>query len=72
MTEPKKHHIAIYNDKEVVIDYVKDPKMEFHIACMRVQDNLPRGGVGFVVAPNGARYEITEGKRTVKLVLAAR
>ena len=62
------HHIAIYNGKEVLIDYVSDPKREFQIACYRVRDNIPNGAVGYVLTPDGKKYEISTTSRKAKLV----
>lgn len=57
------HHIAIYNGKEVIIDYVADPKREFAVAAMRVQDNLKAGQSGYVKTPKGETFIITYGKK---------
>ncbi len=65
--ENSKNHIAVYNGKEVVIDYV-DPKNEFKRACQRIQDNIKAGDKGFVITPDGLKYEISSGSRKAKLV----
>lgn len=54
------HHISSYNGKLVVMDYVKDPKMEFHIAAMRILDN---GFEGHVITPKGEVFQILKSKR---------
>ena len=66
--KPKKHHIAVYGGKRVVIDYVADPKREFSVAAMRVHDNLGAGEIGHVITPAGKRYEISRASRKAKLV----
>jgi len=58
------HHIALYNNKAVPMDYLA-PTKEFQFACMRIQDN---GASGFVFTPNGDVYKITQGKRLAILV----
>lgn len=45
-----KHHVAIYNDKIITMDYVPNPKQEFMIAAYRITDN---GFDGHVVTPHG-------------------
>ncbi len=60
-----KHHIAIYNGKSVIMDYIDNPKHEFKYACMRIIDN---GASGIVVCPNGKRYEVNQSNRTAKLI----
>jgi hypothetical protein len=64
------HHVAFYNGKAVVMDYVKDPKQEFKRAAQRVDDNTPYGvGVkGHVLTPNGKVFELTHGSRSAKQV----
>jgi hypothetical protein len=70
------HHVAIYNGKRVVVAEKRElgetrkkwSTREFKRAAMRVNDNLPTGGKGIVVAPDGKRYEITNGKRSAKLL----
>jgi superfamily II DNA or RNA helicase len=66
--QPRAHHVAIYGGKEVVVDYVPDPRREFSVAAMRVNDNLPTGKTGLVVTPKGQYFLITEGKRTSQLI----
>ncbi len=63
-----KHHIAVYNGKEVTIDYVEDKKREFKVACMRVRDNIPPGAKGYVVTPSGKKYEISWSSKLAKPV----
>lgn len=58
------HHIAEYNGKQVVMDYVS-PKEEFKYACMRIIDN---GANGIVICPDGKRYEVTQSSRKAKLI----
>jgi hypothetical protein len=60
-----KHHVAVYNGKTVVMDYIKNPKDEFKFACMRIIDN---NASGIVITPKGKRYEVTQGSRTAKLI----
>lgn len=64
------NHLAIYNNKVVVMDYLtsiaKLPnkarlKKEFHYAAMRILDN---GYDGYVVTPNGEVFQILQSKRT--------
>lgn len=59
------HHIAVYNGKSVLMDYIKDPKNEFASACMRIIDN---GANGIVICPNGQKYEVTQGSKKAKLL----
>jgi len=70
--EKNKHHIAVYNNKEVVMDYVKNPKEEFKYACMRIYDNLGTGPTptdkGYVICPDGKKYEISRDSKKAKLV----
>ena len=70
--EKNKHHIAMYNNKEVVIDYVKNPKDEFKVACQRIYDNLGTGptptDVGYVLCPDGKKYEISRTNKRAILV----
>jgi hypothetical protein len=61
------HHIAVFNGREVTIDYVPRDQ-EFRVACQRVRDNLEAGNTGIVIAPNGKRYEISTNSRTARLV----
>lgn len=60
-----KHHIAEYNGKQVIMDYVPNPKEEFKYACMRIIDN---GADGIVTCPNGKRYEVTQKSKKAKLI----
>jgi hypothetical protein len=66
--QASKHHVAIYNGKEVTIDYEPDAKQEFRVAAQRVRDNLEAGDKGYVLAPDGKRYEITRDSKMAKLV----
>jgi hypothetical protein len=59
------HHIAEYNNKQVSMDYIKDPKEQFRFACMRIIDN---GFDGIVICPNGDRYEVIKKSRKAKLI----
>ena len=59
-----KHHIARYNGKIVVMDYVP-PLEEFKYACMRTIDN---GANGIVETPSGQRYEVTQCSRKARLL----
>jgi hypothetical protein len=62
-----KHHVAIYNGKRVVMDYV-GPGEQFQFAAQRIADN---GAEGVVVAPDGNRWEVTQGSRKAKLISKA-
>ena len=66
------HHLAIYNNKTVIIDYV-EPKEEFKYACMRISDNLGTGNnstdQGFVITPDNKKYLITRQSRKAKLII---
>lgn len=59
------HHVAFYNGKRVVMDYIRNPKDEFKFACMRIVDN---GANGIVVCPNGKKYEVTQNSKKAKLI----
>jgi hypothetical protein len=63
--ENQKHHIAEYNGKRVVMDYIQNPKEEFKYACMRIIDN---GADGIVYCPDGKKYEVTQKSRKAKLI----
>jgi hypothetical protein len=65
MTITQKHHIASYNGKNVVMDYIDNPKQEFRYACMRIIDN---GANGIVICPDGKRYEVLQSTKTAKLI----
>ena len=60
----EQHHTAVYNGKEVVIDYVS-AKDEFKRACQRIIDN---GANGFVITPKGQRYQVSQSSRMAKLI----
>ena len=62
------HCIAVYNNKQVIMDYIDNPKDEFKFACMRVRDNLESGSVGYVITPKGNKYLITREAKMAKLV----
>ena len=62
------HHIAIYNNKTVIMDYIDNPKEEFKYACFRVRDNLKTGTVGYVITPKGKKYLISRESRKAKLI----
>ncbi|HEX3800199.1 MAG TPA: hypothetical protein VH413_16005 [Verrucomicrobiae bacterium] len=67
-----KHHIAEYNGKAVVIDYVVNRKREFSVACMRVRDNISVGATGIVITPKGERFLISrETKLAVPIITPA-
>lgn len=69
-TKPvRQHHIALYNGREVVIDYVDDPKREFGVAAMRVRDNLATGGEGYVRTPDDKWFLITTTSKMAKKVV---
>jgi hypothetical protein len=61
------HHVAIYKGKEVVIDFAKDKKEEFKIACMRIFDN---NADGIVICPDGKKYQIIKGSKKAKRIAA--
>lgn len=60
-----KHHRVAYNGACVAIDYVSTPKMEFHIACMRILDN---GANGYVLTPKAEIFAVQQGKRSARRV----
>lgn len=60
-----KHHRVAYSGACVTIDYVRTPKMEFHIACMRILDN---GANGYVLTPKAEVFAIEQGKRCARRV----
>lgn len=59
-----KHHVAAYNGKTVLMDYVPANR-EFVLACMRIQDN---GASGYVLTPKGKIFRVTQGKRLAILL----
>lgn len=63
--EETKHYIAVYNGKEVVMDYISNFKDEFKYACMRIIDN---GADGIVIAPDGKKWKVSQSSRKAKLI----
>ena len=63
-----KHHIAEYNGKQVVMDYVPKER-EFKMACLRILDN---GFDGVVICLDGKRYAVNRGSKTAKLIIETR
>lgn len=61
----RKHHQVHYSGKTVTIDYVTDPKREWSIACMRVQDDA---GEGYVLTPKGEVFQLVKGSRSARRV----
>jgi len=61
------HHLAVYNQKVVVLDYV-EKKQEFKWAAIRCADNMSSGTVGYVITPNGEQWLITRESRRAKRV----
>jgi len=65
-------HVAVYLGKAHDVRYPNKPDMsesdrlknEFKLAGMRVEDNIPRGGSGYVVTPDGKAFRIESGRRT--------
>ena len=57
------HHIAVYNGKVVVMDYIANPRDEFKRAAQRIADN---GAEGFVITPAGEVFTITRSSRKAK------
>jgi len=55
--------LAIYNGKAVDMGYIADPKKQFNMAAMRIQDN---GAEGHVVTAKGEVYKIGRSTRTAK------
>lgn len=60
--------IVAYNDKLVSMDYIGNPKDQFKFGCMRIQDNLCTGNIGYIKDINGKIYQIERGKRKAKLI----
>ena len=59
------HCFALYNGKNVCMDYIGDTKQEFKFACMRIKDN---GADGIVLTPDGKKYSITQNSNKAKLL----
>lgn len=59
------HHVAVYNGREVSMDYIANPKDEFKFACQRIIDN---GASGVVVCPDGKRYAVSQSNRKAVLL----
>ena len=59
------HHVIIYNNKRVVMDYIENPKEEFKYACMRISDN---NATGIVITPDGKQYQVTPYSKTARLI----
>ena len=59
-----KHHVAVYNGKRVVMDYIANPKDEFKRACQRIGDT---GFSGHVECPNGDIYDVSQSSKAAKL-----
>ena len=59
-------HYAVYNDKEVPMDYINDGKKQFNMACHRITDNGAK--IGYVVTPKGKVFEVTASSRRAKPV----
>jgi hypothetical protein len=67
-SEPKPIY-AVYNGKVVSMDYVKDPKQRFSLACYRVRDNPAPGrssGEGYVVE-GSIVYRVSPASKLAKL-----
>ncbi len=64
-TKQFKTHYALYNEKAIPVDYVKDKNKEFNRAAMRIRDN---GAEGFVVTPDGKVYQVSQSNKTAKLI----
>jgi hypothetical protein len=60
-----KHHIAAYNNKAVIMDYISDKKREFSAACMRIVDNAADG---YVLTPKGDVYAVVRGKKLAAIL----
>jgi len=59
-------HIAVYNGKEVPMDYEPDLKKQFTRAAQRIIDNGASEGV--VVAPDGKYFYVSQGSRSAKKI----
>lgn len=59
-----KHHVIAYNNKTVVINYVRKPR-EFVVACQRIMDN---GADGYVLTPKGELFRVMQGSRIARPV----
>ena len=80
MDAPASVHVLVsYNGKlanqayvtpEVTTDAKKltkdQEKKQFQFGCMRISDNLPADGIGYVRTPNGKYYEISRSSRMAK------
>ena len=66
------HHILLYNNRVVSMDYISGQKQQFKFGCARISDNLGTGetptDVGFIKTPSGLFYQVSRSARSAKKV----